>query len=74
MKKLSKAERKKLFIIRERADDLLLRMKEMYEILTKRESPDAQKVLDEQSHILDTVKLLESIEHQQYLLEYEHAE
>lgn len=74
MKKLSQAEEKKLIICRERAFDLLKRMEDMYEILHKKECQDSEKVLAEQSHILDTCNLLESIEHQQYLLKYEQAE
>lgn len=74
MKKLSEAESKKLTICRERVCDLSLRLKELYKILSKKEWKDSEKVLAELSHILDTCNLLESIEHQQYLLKYEQAE
>ncbi|MBR5395756.1 MAG: hypothetical protein IK144_11870 [Bacteroidaceae bacterium] len=67
MENLSKAEEKRLVICRERAFDLLYRMEELVVILRKKEWPAAEKLLAQQVCVSNTYKLLEKIEHNQYV-------
>lgn len=71
MKKLSKAEKKRLCICTERAFDLLKRMEEMVDIFRKKEWPEAEKVLSMQSYASQTYRLLCNLDHKQYELEME---
>ena len=57
-KKLSKAERKRLYICTERAFDLVKRMEELVEILRKKEYSDADRLSDEMTHIAQTYRYL----------------
>lgn len=68
MKKLSKAEEKRLFICRERAFDLMKRMEELAAILRKKEWPGAEVLLAQQRCVLNIHKLLEGIENNQFLI------
>lgn len=70
MKNLSKAEEKRLVICRERAFDLMKRMEDLVVILRKKEWPAAEKLLAQQVYVSNTYKLLEKIEHNQYVLEH----
>lgn len=70
MKNLSKAEAKRLAICRERALDLFLRMEEMVQILRKKEWPVSEELLAQQGCVSNIYKLLEKIEHNQYVLEH----
>ena len=71
MKKLSKAEEKRLVICRERALDLLLRMEEMVQIFRKKEWNDARKLLDEHDKANQTFNLLSYLELKQKVLKKE---
>lgn len=70
MKKLSKAEEKRLVICRERAFDLMIRMEELVVILRKKEWPSSEELFAQQGYVSNILKLLEKIEHNQYVLEY----
>lgn len=68
MKKLSKAEEKRLVICRERAFDLIKRMEELVVILRKKEWPGAEVLLAQQRYVSDIHKLLEGMENNQFLI------
>ena len=62
MKKLTKAETKRLVICRERAFDLLYRCEELADILARREWPEYESVIIESRHVAELHRLLESCE------------
>lgn len=68
MKKLSKAEEKRLVICRERAFDLMKRIEELAAILRKKEWPGAEVLLAQQRCVLNIHKLLEGMENHQFLI------
>lgn len=70
MKNLSKAEAKRLAICRERAFDLMIRMEELVVILRKKEWPSSEELFAQQGYVSNILKLLEKIEHNQYVREY----
>ena len=68
-KKLSKAEKKRLYICTERAFDLVKRMEEMIDILRKKEWADADILLSLQSSAVQIYRRLGYIDQIQYMLE-----